>query len=259
MSVAFFPRKGLICYASELSAVKAGLDAVFPGDDPDVLGRSQGDLDNDALRIDLDDLGGEIALLDWGVNKPVSVPNRNLDEYELMNGQVKLVLLQESKAVKNDREIYHRMTRLSRNPLISKLRPVPDDPVLADIEEIPKVCRAIQDEFHSNRASSSFNRLTAFNLSRCLRERLDAHVQGTVPALAIDILVTGCEVSLWLGEQFCCDLQKAFPMLRIKAISSNKLLGLYGQEIAIPSVGFPFSSKTYSLHDTIVIIVSHSG
>ena len=132
---------------------------------------------------------------------------------------------------------------------------------LADVEvqEIPKICQAIQDEWHSNKAATSLNRLTAFNLQRCLRERLESHVAGTVPSLAIDILLTGCEVSLWLAEQFANDLQKSFPWLRVKAVSSNKLLGLYGQELAIPAVGFPYSSKTYNLHDTIVIIVSHSG
>jgi hypothetical protein len=53
--------------------------------------------------------------------------------------------------------------------------------------------------------------------------------------------------------------QKSFPNLRIKAVSSNKLLGLYGQELAVPALGFPDAPKTHHLHDTIIIIVSHSG
>ena len=44
-----------------------------------------------------------------------------------------------------------------------------------------------------------------------------------------------------------------------KAVSINKLLGLYGQELAVPAIGFQQSSKASNLHDTIVIIVSHSG
>ena len=74
----------------------------------------------------------------------------------------------------------------------------------------------------------------------------------------IDILLTGCEVSLWLAEQFASDLQKAFPKLRISAISSNKLLGLFGQDMACPSIGFPFSQKM-EIQRSIMIIVSHSG
>lgn len=263
MSVAFYPNKGLICYGSEQAAVKAGLNFPFPGDTADVLGRSQGDIDNDALRLDLDDLGGEIILLDWGRSKfknpPVSKANRGLRQYELMNGSLDAVLYQESKATSRDPQLYHRMTRLTRNRFIKQLRPESDDLILSDIHDIPKVCAAIQEEWQSDKAASSLNRLTAYNLSRCLRTRLEAHVAGTVHPRAIDILLTGCEVSLWLAEQFAADLQKSFPNLRIKAVSSNKLLGLYGQEIAVPALGFPDAPKTHHLHDTIIIIVSHSG
>jgi hypothetical protein len=73
MSVAFYPTKGLICYGSEQAAVKAGLNADFPGD-ADVLGRSQREIDHDALRLDLDDMGGEILVLDWGQCKYKNPP-----------------------------------------------------------------------------------------------------------------------------------------------------------------------------------------
>jgi hypothetical protein len=43
------------------------------------------------------------------------------------------------------------------------------------------------------------------------------------------------------------------------AVSSNKVLGLFGQEQSIPAVGFSMSQKTNVLTDTIVIVVSHSG
>ena len=262
MSVAFYPTKGLICYGSEQAAVKAGLNAEFPGNS-DVLGRSGSDIDNDALRLDLDDLGGEIIVLDWGrrlcKNSPVSKPNRSLVEHELMNGSLHAVLFQESKVTTQDPQLYHRLTRLSRNRFIKPLPKESKDLVLTDIQDAPKICQAIQDEWHSDKAATSLNRLTAYNMSRALRGRLEAHIAGTVHAQAIDILLTGCEVSLWLAEQFASDLQKSFPKLRIKAVSSNKLLGLYGQEIAVPALGFPYAPKTYDLHDAIVIIVSHSG
>ena len=263
MSVAFYPSKGLICYGSEQAAVKAGMNVEFPGKESDILGRSQGDIDNDALRLDLDDLGGEVIVLDWGSrlykNPPVSKPNRSLVEHEVMNGKVVAILYQESKSTTKDPQLYHRMTRLSRNRFIKPLREESKDIILSDIQDIPRVCKAIQDEWHSDRAATSLNRLTAYNLSRCLRDRLDAHVAGTVHSLAIDILLTGCEVSLWLAEQMASDLQKAFPRLRVKAVSSNKLLGMYGQEIAVPSIGFPYDPKTYSIRDAIIIVVSHSG
>lgn len=268
MSVAFYPNTGLICYGSEQAAVKAGMTATFPGD-VNVLGRSRGEIDNDGLRLDLDDLGGEIILLDWAANTPqttttnavhpVSRPNQHLQQYELMLGRVTAILYQQSKTTAVDALIYHRMTRLTRNRFIRALKEEPEDIILADIQDIPKVCRTIQDDWHADKACISLNRLTAFHLSRCLRERLEARISGSVPDNAVDILLTGCEVSLWVAEQFASDLQKTFPRLRICAVSSNKLLGTYGQEISIPNLGFPYSRKTHNLHDAIVIIVSHSG
>ena len=265
MSIAFYPDKDLVCYGSEQAAVKAGMGAVYEGssnnDNLQSTIRSNREVDNEYTRLDLDDLGGEIVVLDWGRQRyqtpPVSLPNKHLKEYQLMNGKITSVLYQESKSTKM--ELFQRMTRLSDNPLIRPLEKAEDDPVLTDIRDIPRVCKNIQDDWHSRRASSSLNRLTAFNLSRCLRKRLERHVDGTVPNMNVDILLTGCEVSLYLAEQFASDLKKSFPKLCIEAVSSNKLLGLYGQEIAVPSLGFPYSPESRNIHDSIVIIVSHSG
>lgn len=268
ISIAFYPSKDLICYGSEQAAVKAGMGAEFPGasDDEDFQTRSYRDsnyreVDDEVTRLDLDDLGGEIVVLDWGRKKyqtaPVSYPNQHLEEFKLMKGKITAVLYQESKSTK--KELFNRMTRLSDNPLIQPLQKSPEDPVLADIRDIPYVCKVIQDDWQSRRAYSSLNRLTAFNLSRCLRKRLEQHVNGTHPNMSVDIILTGCEVSLYLAEQFASDLKKAFPKLSIEAVSSNKLLGLYGQEIAVPSVGFQYAPQTRNIHDSIVIIVSHSG
>ena len=262
MSVALYPTKGLVCYGSEQAAVKAGLGARFPGD-ADVLGTSQREIDHDALRLDLDDLGGEIMLLDWGQRKykspPVSIPNRHLTQHELMNGNLHAVLYQESKATTQDPQLYHRLTRLTRNRFIKPIPNESKDLILTDIQDIPKICQDIQDEWHSDKAATSLNRLTAYNLSRCLRGRIEGRIAGIVHPQAVDILLTGCEVSLWLAEQFASDLQKSFPKLVVKAVSSNKLLGLYGQEIAVPTIGFPYAQENYNLNDSIVIIVSHSG
>jgi hypothetical protein len=63
MSIAFYPSKGLVCYGSEQASVKAGMNTAFPGA-VDELGTSRGDIDADVLRLDLDDLGGEIMCLD---------------------------------------------------------------------------------------------------------------------------------------------------------------------------------------------------
>jgi hypothetical protein len=41
----------------------------------------------------------------------------------------------------------------------------------------------------------------------------------------VDVLITGCEASLWIGEQFASDLQDLFPALRVVAMSANKIIG----------------------------------
>lgn len=210
-----------------------------------------------AVRLDLDDLGGEICLLDWGFSEPaISAPNRHLTVNKLMNGSVSVVLLHQSKMFKDD-NLHRRMILLENNEFIRPLLNSGTDPVLADIRDIPKICSQIQEDWHD----IGLNRMTAWNLANCIRSRLNARVDGTIESHGgqIDILVTGCEVSLWVAEQFVSDLQKSFPKLVIRAVSSNKLLGLFGQELAMPCTGFPYSQKSMDLKDPIVIIVSHSG
>jgi hypothetical protein len=56
MSIAFYPHKGLIYLWIRQAAVKAGMNYEFRVA-ADILGQSRGDLDDNALRLDLD-LGG---------------------------------------------------------------------------------------------------------------------------------------------------------------------------------------------------------
>eukprot|EP00957_Ditylum_brightwellii_P190358 14490707-Ditylum_brightwellii.AAC.1 len=86
MSIAFYPKKGVICYGSEQAAVKAGIGAAVPDG---MSGKSITTVDeNDvAVRLDLDDLGGEICLIEWGDSGAeghhmVSPPNRHLPLYK---------------------------------------------------------------------------------------------------------------------------------------------------------------------------------
>lgn len=81
-----------------------------PGGD---LSSYDGTFDERPLRFDLDDLNGEICLLDWGGDAPdVSPPNRHLPVYKLMNGGVNLVLYQEGNKKDRSTSLHHRMTML---------------------------------------------------------------------------------------------------------------------------------------------------
>jgi len=272
MSVAFYPKKGIMCYGSEQAAVKAGNIYDIP--------RENEIAESGALRIDLDDLSGEISLLDWGdqdgnMQPAVSLPNRCTVVQRLMGGKVNMVLLKDfrSSFTPNTREIYDpmhievfapscefskRMVSLEDTELVQPLPPDTDDPVLQDIHDVPRICSEIQFGWKTK----SLNRLTAFNLQKSVQKRMESitndcdHKRNVN---TIDILITGCEVSLWVAEQFASDLKKALPLLKVKAMSSNKLLGVFGQDIELPAIGFNLSSKTFDLHNPICIIVSHSG
>ena len=128
------------------------------------------------------DLGGEVIVLDWGkrlyTNPPVSLPSRHLAHHELMNGVVAAVMYQESKATTQDPQIYHRMMRLTRNnQFIKPLQDDSKDLIAKDIQDIPKICAEIQDDWHSDRSATSLNRLTAYTLGRCLCSRLEARLE----------------------------------------------------------------------------------
>ena len=260
MSVAFYPDSGLICYGSELMAVKAGvrfesLNARLK------MTKKLGDLTNTtsqffvtsrrgsvpktskSYRLDLDDLGGEVALIDWTT-------------FDLVSKEpvVKVSTHQESNISPRFED---RIMPVHVQGAADKMQEMSSDPIVDDLHDIPTALQQLQTEWKSGGP----NRMAAWNLGRQLTRRLKSRAENKsyVHMGCVDILVTGCEVSLWLGEQFASDLQKAFPGLGVRAISSNKILGVFGQDLVAPAVGFPLSSETVDLKDSIVIIVSHSG
>ena len=296
MSVAFYPESGLILYGSEQAAVKAALGKRAPeggsffghtrqrgglkylvdgsGSTSSLVRQMdtkrrvefEGKVEAEkklAIRLDLDDLGGEIVLLDWGEggkdNVEISAPLEHLRRHEMMNGKVTVIVHEESHA-QSDASLIKRCVKLEDNEFVLPLPPTSKDPVAVDLSEIPKVIKAMNDDWHNKpKGTISLNRLTAWHLVNELKSRLRKRQDGAVQHNSVDIMVTGCEVSLWLGEQFASDLQSAFPKMNIKAVSSNKILGLFGQDFPIPLVGHPTMENVWDLTDTIVIIVSHSG
>ena len=101
---------------------------------------NSGEVDN-AVRLDSDDLGGEICLLDWGYAgdawPSVSPPNRNLKAEKLMG--VNVVLLHQSQS--SEKQLSQRLTLPEHYEFIKPLLDDCADPVLADIRDIPMVCK----------------------------------------------------------------------------------------------------------------------
>ena len=169
----------------------------------------------------------------------------------MMGGQVTAVLFQEGLAQSNA-PLTRRMVKLQDNEFVLPLPPTSKDPVAVDLAEIPKVLKALNDDWNNKpKGTISLNRLTAWNLSNELKKRLRKRMDGKLESNAVDILVTGCEVSLWLGEQFASDLQSSFPKLSIKAVSSNKILA-GTREPSTPLTPHLHTSKPPNLHTMYV-------
>ncbi|CAI5501080.1 unnamed protein product, partial [Closterium sp. Naga37s-1] len=100
----------------------------------------------------------------------------------------------------------------------------PRDLVEADLRAIPRVLESIRADWEDAR---SLNRRTAAALVAMLQAKAEAaaaagEAAGGMSRKEIDVLVTGVETSLWVGEQFAADLQNCFPQLRVVAVSANK-------------------------------------
>ena len=109
MSVAFYPEKGILCYGSEQAAVKAGIQYHMPGGDlPKTTFVDESEIANHTCRLDLDDLGGEAVLLDWGGPRTENDP------------MVSVTAHQESQTT--DSHVRDRLTQLDNNAF---LRPLP--------------------------------------------------------------------------------------------------------------------------------------
>ena len=153
--------------------------------------------------------------------------------------------------------LFKRVLRLGGNPFVEPLPKLGlKDAVGSDIADIPRIIKKIQDDW--NEPSSSLNRLTVFTLFSKIKKRLMQHEDGTHDG-SVDLLVTGCEVSLWIGEQFASDLHNAFPVLKIVTLSANKLLSQLGQAFPVPNTGFYFNETSYNFANSNVLMISHSG
>ncbi|MFO7628475.1 MAG: hypothetical protein R6W06_02955, partial [Prochlorococcaceae cyanobacterium] len=132
------------------------------------------------------------------------------------------------------------------------------DPVGDDLRSIPGLLAAIRNDWID---PGSANRQSADHLAQFLIAKA-AHLtqkqavlagMGLDPTLAksrhVDLLITGVENSLWLGEQFARDLQNLMPLLSVRAVSANAVL--QHLQYDIETLGFARQS--------IVLVLTHSG
>lgn len=230
ITLGFDPADALAVYASEPAAV----DAVLAG--------VQG-----AYRIDLDQNAGEVAVLACADLRLHSLSRgRELSVEEQLGRrhfyvQVPFTPLAVAQPPSGRRAAHRR-----------------PDPVGDDLRSIPGLLAEIRNDWIH---PGSANRQSAAHLAQFLIAKA-AHLaekqaalagMGFDPALAtsrhVDLLITGVENSLWLGEQFARDLQSLMPLLSVRALSANAVLQHLQHDIE--TLGFARQS--------IVLVLSHSG
>ncbi|KAA8496343.1 hypothetical protein FVE85_0072 [Porphyridium purpureum] len=160
------------------------------------------------------------------------------------------------------------------------------DDVWQDLQDLPGVLKRIESDWDSSAAKAAHssggvdlepptavksavsNGSVIRELGHAFAALADNHAlyQYSTRGLerGLDVLVVGVEVSLWISEQFVADLEVAFPKIRARAWSANKVLGALGT-FRDPSgpLGFAHGelpNLTFSMNKKgIVLLVSQSG
>jgi hypothetical protein len=217
LSLGFNPNQGYAVYASEPAAVDG------------VLGQEAG-----TYRLDLNQNTGEVAVLTAiGLTVYSMTENRELRDTELFK---------------------RRLTYPAPQPLDD----IASDPVAQDLQDIPQLLQQINDTWlnpaSGNRQSAEY--LANFLIAKAqhLQDKQEQLISlGLDPSLAksshVDLLITGVENSLWVGEQFARDLERLFPLLSVQVLSAN--LVLQRLQYDFPSLGLAKQS--------LVLAITQSG
>jgi hypothetical protein len=196
-----------------------------------------------SYRLDLEQKSGEIAWV--GVDR-ISIYSMSEDR-ELLGS-----------------ELEQRWIPLQGNAYILPPATNAPDPVAYDIGQIPQVLQAVATSWQD---PTSFNCQSAEYFAELLLEKAkiwDRKQQATINIQLdsaqervrqrgtedrLDLLITGVESSLWLGERFAQDLTILFPGLRVGTISANQVLQKVQTDVNRLHVG----------KNSIVLAISQSG
>ena len=149
---------------------------------------------------------------------------------------------------------------MSEHPHLTriKLSQTEADPVAQDINSIPQILHEIKTDWEN---PTSINCRSADYLIHLLKEKVQrfetrqqqmfkAGLLSKIRAMpAIDLLITGEENSLWLGEKFARDLETVFPLLNIVVTSANEILQQLDRGFGQLNLG----------KDSLVLAITQSG
>ena len=223
ISIGFNWQQGYMVYASEPAAVDRVLLGT-PG----------------STRLDLNQKQGEIA--------KVSVDRLTI---YAMNWERELI----------PPELESRWILMENHPYLPYIKfaePENQDPVAHDIHSIPRILNEIKTVWQN---PASLNRKSADYLVYLLTEKVQRFEQkrqkmfqaGLISQVrrmpTVDLLITGEENSLWLGEKFAQDLKTIFPFLNVVTISANQALQQISQNF----------SELYLGKNSLVLGITQSG
>ena len=222
ITVGFNWDRGYMVYASEPAAV-----------DRILLNKPQ------SFRLDLDRENGEVA----------KVSAKNITIYSLSQQQELGVLY-----------LKDRWISMTEHPHLAYVKPAPtgQDPVASDLHSIPKVFQEIKTDWLN---PTSLNRRSADYLIYLLTEKVQRFEKkqrlmfkaGLISKIrtmpTVDLLITGEENSLWIGEKFARDLKVVFPFLNVVTISANQILQQLDRGFGQLNLG----------KDSLILAITQSG
>ena len=226
ITIGLDPNADMAVYASESAAVDT------------VLKDKEG-----AWRIDLDENAGEIAVLSSNALSITSLSQeRKLEPAELHPR----------------RQPYGTQRRTPSSPYVLRLPTAPADPVSADIAAIPALLATIHDDWsnpgsRNRQAAEAFAQLLIAKAANLADKAKVLKGAGLDDSLAksrqVDLLITGVENSLWLGQQFGKDLSTLMPQLSVQVLSANEVLKALQNDI----------DSLHLARQSIALVLSHSG
>eukprot|EP00798_Chlamydomonas_sp_ICE-L_P027316 gene27315-4622_t len=235
------------------------------------------------MRVDMDEGGGEVMLLQLhnvqnGADEAEPGHKKSVEGWPMIDAggvPVSLEQLQwfQNTAASNPSfvtvRMYQRIVNLVGNKYIkfqgkaalaALAVPGKNDLVAADLSDTPRVLNDLRESWNT---ATSPNRQSAASFFA----NLDAIYQSTIAPtyrpdpLEVHLLIVGVEMGLWLAEQAANDLRLVFPFLKVQVLSANKIISVLGNSRGkIPVPGSAFCRLTSRISpNTICLSVSQSG
>jgi hypothetical protein len=159
--------------------------------------------------------------------------NQNTGEIAILSATKLVIYSMTENRELNDTEMIRRRVPFQGHPYVQSSTGQATDPIARDLQDIPRILSKIQstwtDPESLNRQSAEYLLKLFVTKAKYLAEKQEKlQTLGLDPLLAesrhVDLLITGVENSLWLGERFAKDLKTICPALSIKTMSSNQVL-----------------------------------